>query len=160
MNVEAQKLELIEWILKLQDASAIKKIMELKGGSFNRKTGNRKVTGSKHRFTYRAKGSKDTSGSPENLLDNITQNKLTELNAFLFNEVDKHINDNWSEEVQNKKYTELSIKHFEKIQDFKKTIKFFLNNELKNLYKLDDFFDDNRDEKKKYPVYSNKITKE
>ncbi|MCK4766503.1 MAG: hypothetical protein KAW12_30190 [Candidatus Aminicenantes bacterium] len=73
MNVEAQKLELIEWILKLQDASAIKKIMELKGGSFNRKTGNRKVTGSKHRFTYRAKGSKDTSGSPENLLDNITQ---------------------------------------------------------------------------------------
>ena len=93
-------------------------------------------------------------------LDNVTQNKLTELSAFLFNEIDKNIDDNWSEDVQNKKYSELSVKHFEKMQDFKKTIKYFLNNELKNLYKLDDFFNDNRDENKSHPVYSNKIKNE
>ena len=46
------------------------------------------------------------------------------------------------------------------MQDFKGTIKYFLNNELKNLHKIDDFFEDNRDEKKTYPVYSNKMTKE
>lgn len=90
-------------------------------------------------------------------LDDVTQHKLTELSAFLFNEISGHIDDNWPEEQQNQKYVELGIQHFEKIEDFKKTIKFFLNNELKNLYKIDDFFDDNRGGKKTYPIYEKEI---
>ena len=72
-------------------------------------------------------------------LGNVTQNKLTELNTFLLNEIDKNIDNNQSEDIQNKKYSELSLKYFDRMQNFKETIKYFLNNELKNLHKIGDF---------------------
>lgn len=92
-------------------------------------------------------------------LDDITQHKLTELSAFLFNDVSGHIDDSWPEEVQNEKYIDLGIKHFEKIGEFEATLKYFLNNELKNLYKIDDFFNDNRGGTKTYPIYEKEINK-
>ncbi len=52
MSVEAQKLEIIEWILKLKDASAIREIMKVKKSTTGRKTGTRKFGGGKHIFTY------------------------------------------------------------------------------------------------------------
>ena len=54
MNVEAQKLELIEWILRLKDASAIREISKLIQSATLRKakTGTRKFGSGKHIFTY------------------------------------------------------------------------------------------------------------
>ena len=54
MNVDAQKLELIEWILKLRDAWTIKEIMKIKEITPARKAKNnsRKFGGGKHIFTY------------------------------------------------------------------------------------------------------------
>ncbi len=52
MSVETQKLELIEWILKLKDTSAIREIMKVKKSTTKRKTGVRKFGGGKHIFTY------------------------------------------------------------------------------------------------------------
>jgi hypothetical protein len=92
-------------------------------------------------------------------LDDVTGHKLTELNIFLFNEVSGYIDDSWPKETIHKKYIELGIKHYEKIEDFKSTLKYFLNNELKNLHKLDDFFKDNRVGNKTYPVYEKEINK-
>lgn len=42
MSVETQKLELIEWILNLKDASAIREIIKVKKSTTKRKTGTRK----------------------------------------------------------------------------------------------------------------------
>lgn len=54
MNVEAQKLEIIEWVLKLKDASAIKEIIKLKHSKslYRKKSSARKFGGGKHIFTY------------------------------------------------------------------------------------------------------------
>jgi hypothetical protein len=52
MSVETQKLELIEWILKLKDASAFREIMKIKKATSGRKTAVRKFGGGKHIFTY------------------------------------------------------------------------------------------------------------
>ncbi|MCF2875391.1 MULTISPECIES: hypothetical protein [unclassified Tenacibaculum] len=90
-------------------------------------------------------------------LDDVTSSKLTELNAFLYNEVDGHIDDLLSDEIKNKKYVNFGVKHFDKFQDIKGTFRFFLNNELKNLYKLEDFFKDNRSGDKSYPIYEKEI---
>lgn len=90
-------------------------------------------------------------------LDDVTSHKLTELNAFLYNEVDGHIDDSLSNDIKNKKYVDFGVKHFNKFQDIKGTFRFFLNNELKNLYKLEDFFEDNRGGNKNYPIYEKKI---
>ena len=52
MSVEIQKLEIIEWILKLKDPSAIKEIMKVKNVNPSKKTRTRKFGGGKHIFTY------------------------------------------------------------------------------------------------------------
>ena len=52
MSVETQKLEIIEWILKLKDTSAIRQIMNVKKATNRLKTGTRKFGGGKHIFTY------------------------------------------------------------------------------------------------------------
>lgn len=52
MNVEAEKLELIEWILNLRNISAIKEIKKVKRAAAKPKTGTRKFGGGKHIFTY------------------------------------------------------------------------------------------------------------
>lgn len=75
-------------------------------------------------------------------LDVITQQKLTELSAFLFNEVSGYIDEPWDEDFQNKKYVEFRVQHFEKIEEFRKTLEYFLNNKLKKHYMIDDFFND------------------
>jgi hypothetical protein len=84
---------------------------------------------------------------------------LTELGAFLFNNVSSYIDDSLPEEVLKEKYIKLGIQHFEKINEFKDTLKYFINNELKGLYKIDDFFDDNRVGSKTYPLYEKEINK-
>ncbi len=52
MSVEAQKLEVIEWILKVKDASTIKEIMKIKNTTSMPKPGVRKFGGGKGIFTY------------------------------------------------------------------------------------------------------------
>ena len=52
MNVEIQKLELIEWILKLQDPSAIKELLKVKKVNPDKKISTRKFGGGKYIFTY------------------------------------------------------------------------------------------------------------
>lgn len=52
MSVEAQKLEIIEWVLKLKDVSAIKKIMKMKSADGGKRPGTRKFGSGKHIFTY------------------------------------------------------------------------------------------------------------
>jgi hypothetical protein len=52
VSVEAQKLEVIEWILKIRDASTIKKILKLKNTAAVPKPGARKFGGGKGIFTY------------------------------------------------------------------------------------------------------------
>ncbi|NIM15496.1 MAG: hypothetical protein GTO45_26245 [Candidatus Aminicenantes bacterium] len=52
MSVEAQKLEVIEWILKIKDASTIKEIMKLKNTASVPERGVRKFGGGKGIFTY------------------------------------------------------------------------------------------------------------
>ena len=52
MSVEAQKLEVIEWILKVKDASTIKKLMKIKNRVSVSKPGVRKFGGGKGIFTY------------------------------------------------------------------------------------------------------------
>ncbi len=52
MTVETQKLELIEWILKLKDTSAIKEILKLKNTASSRKKNVRRFGNGKHIFTY------------------------------------------------------------------------------------------------------------
>ena len=50
MSVEAKKLEVIEWILKIKDASTIKKILKLKNTASVPKPGARKFGGGKGIF--------------------------------------------------------------------------------------------------------------
>lgn len=52
MNTEAQKLELIEWLLKLNDPHALKKVMKLKNAHPYPKRGSRKFGSGKGIFTY------------------------------------------------------------------------------------------------------------
>ncbi|WP_034043985.1 hypothetical protein [Wocania ichthyoenteri] len=92
-------------------------------------------------------------------LDDITGHKLTELSVFLFNNVSGKIDDSLPEEVTREKYYELGIEHYQKIEEFKGTLKFFMNNELKRLYKVEDFFNDDRIGSKTYPVYEKEINK-
>ena len=92
-------------------------------------------------------------------LDDVTGHKLTELNVFLINNVSSYIDDSLPEEVLKEKYIELGIMHYEKIDEFRDTLNYFMNKELKGLYKIDDFFDDNRIGSKKYPLYKKEINK-
>lgn len=92
-------------------------------------------------------------------LDDITSHKLTELGAFLFNNVSGYIDDSLAEEILENKYIELGIQHFEKIQEFKLELKYHMNKELKSLHKIDSFFNDNRGGNKTYPLYEKKIAK-
>lgn len=86
-----------------------------------------------------------------------TANKLTEFGAFLFNEISGHIDDTLPEETRNEKYIELGIKHFDKISEFKQTLKFSVNSDLKNLYKIDAFFNGNGKDSTQYPIYEKAI---
>jgi hypothetical protein len=52
MNVEAQKLEIIEWLLKLKDDSAIKEVLKVKKTHPRQKRAARKFGGGKNIFTY------------------------------------------------------------------------------------------------------------
>jgi hypothetical protein len=52
MNVEAQKLELIDWILNLKDSTALKKITKMKNSVSKPKTAARKFGCGKDIFTY------------------------------------------------------------------------------------------------------------
>jgi hypothetical protein len=52
MSVEAQKLEIIEWVLKLKDVSAIKEVMKVKNVHRSKKRGTRKFGSGKNIFTY------------------------------------------------------------------------------------------------------------
>lgn len=52
MSVAAQKLEIIEWVLKLRDVSAIKEVMKVKNIHPAKKHGSRKFGGGKKIFTY------------------------------------------------------------------------------------------------------------
>jgi hypothetical protein len=52
MSVEAQKLELIRWILNLKDNAAINKIVKMKNASITPKQTVRKFGCGKNIFTY------------------------------------------------------------------------------------------------------------
>jgi hypothetical protein len=52
MNVEAQKLEIIRWILNLKDTSIIDEIIKIKKKKFESKPGARKFGCGKNIFTY------------------------------------------------------------------------------------------------------------
>ena len=52
MSVEAQKLEIIEWVLKLKDVSIIKEVLKVKNVHPVKKRGTRKFGSGKHIFTY------------------------------------------------------------------------------------------------------------
>lgn len=52
MNVAAQKLEIIEWVLKLKDISAIKEVMKVKNVHPVKKHGSRKFGSGKNIFAY------------------------------------------------------------------------------------------------------------
>lgn len=85
-------------------------------------------------------------------LDNITSHKLTELGTYLFNNVSCKIDDSLPEDEQQEKYLKLAVEHYNNIEDFKGTFRYFLNNEIKNLHNLDAFFNDSRKTPEKYPV--------
>lgn len=86
-----------------------------------------------------------------------TGHKLTEFGVFLFNEISGQIDDSLPEEVLDQKYIELGIQHFDKISEFKQSLKYTVNNELKKLYKIDNFFDDNGKNSTTYPIYEKAI---
>ncbi len=52
MSVNAQKLELIEWILKVKDAVALDEMMKVKRALLKPKKKARKFGSGKHIFTY------------------------------------------------------------------------------------------------------------
>ncbi len=52
MNVDTQKLEIIEWVLKLKDVSALKEIMKVKNVPRIKKRETRKFGSGKNIFTY------------------------------------------------------------------------------------------------------------
>lgn len=52
MNVETQKLEIIEWVIRLKDVSAIKELMKVKNVHPTKKRGTRKFGSGKNIFTY------------------------------------------------------------------------------------------------------------
>lgn len=76
MSVEEQKLEIIEWILKLKDSAAIKAIMKIKKGSFkgtNVRTGAGKFKSGNQLLTKSSEEPGQVIFDPANLLDDITQ---------------------------------------------------------------------------------------
>jgi len=88
-----------------------------------------------------------------------TTHKLTEFGAFLFNEISGYIDDTLPEDDLNKIYKELAYIHFEKISQFNASLKEMVNTDLKNLHKVDDFFDKNGKNSKTYPLYEKEINK-
>lgn len=92
-------------------------------------------------------------------LDDLTSHKLTELSAFIFNNVSGCIDDNLEEDILTQKYLELGIKYYNEIEDYKNFLKETMNKELKELYKINNFFNDNRGGNKTYPVYEKEINK-
>lgn len=51
MSIEAQKIEIIKWVLKLEDVSAIKEILKIKNVHPVKKRGTRKFGGGEHIVT-------------------------------------------------------------------------------------------------------------
>lgn len=52
MSVETQKLEIIEWVLKLKDTSTLDEVMKVKKVRRHKKRGTRKFGSGKTLFTY------------------------------------------------------------------------------------------------------------
>lgn len=66
MSVETQKLEIIEWVLKLKDPSTINKVMKVKNVHPRKKRGTTKFGSGKTIFTYVAD---DFDATPEEFKD-------------------------------------------------------------------------------------------
>lgn len=77
---------------------------------------------------------------------------VTELNTFLLNEFSNYINDDWDEETKDLTYMKLGRENIEKIDYFKREIKKFLKKDMKSLYQIDSFFEDDKN-KRSFPVY-------
>lgn len=88
-----------------------------------------------------------------------TGHKLTELGVFLFNEVSGYVDDSLPEDELDRKYLELGIKHFDKINEIKESLKKSANQEMKKLYEINSFFENNGKDSKSYPVYEKAIDK-
>ncbi len=69
MNVEAQKLEIIDWVLKLKDDSTLKEVIKVKNTPFRKKQGTRKFGGGKNIFTYVAE---DFDAPPADFIAHVT----------------------------------------------------------------------------------------
>jgi hypothetical protein len=66
MSVDTQKLEIIEWLLKLKEASTIREIMKVKNRRPAAKLRSRKFGSGKNIFTYVAD---DFDATPEGFKD-------------------------------------------------------------------------------------------
>jgi hypothetical protein len=62
MNVEAQKLEIIEWVLKLQDDRTLQEVLKVKNTYPTQKVGSRRLGCGKHIISYVAD---DFDATPE-----------------------------------------------------------------------------------------------
>ncbi len=60
MNVEAQKLAIIEWVLQLKDVCTIREVLKVKDVYPSKKPGTRKFGCGKNIFTYVADDFDDT----------------------------------------------------------------------------------------------------
>lgn len=92
-------------------------------------------------------------------LDNKTSEKLTELNVFLLNNVSNNIDEFLSTEKKKEKYQELGHIHFEEIRAYNNSLKLSIQKELKNLYKINDFFSQSNKKEKSFPVFKSNFKK-
>nr|WP_294927754.1 hypothetical protein [uncultured Flavobacterium sp.] len=85
-------------------------------------------------------------------LDISTSSKLTELNVFLLNNITNNINYDWDVNQMNQKYNELGANHLENIRLFRQDLQTLVNKELKNLHKVERFFNNKVELEKSYAV--------
>lgn len=81
-----------------------------------------------------------------------TSAKLTKLNIFLLNNIGNKINSTLSGNEIEEQYQSLGIEHFEQIRKFREEIMVLVNNDFKDLYKVNSFFTKEKVDEK-YKVY-------
>jgi hypothetical protein len=90
-------------------------------------------------------------------LEISTSSKLTELNVFLLNNITNNINYDWDIDQMNQKHNELGVNHLENIRLFRQELQTLVNKELKNLHKVEHFFNNKIELEKSYAVLKSKF---
>ena len=78
---------------------------------------------------------------------------LTGLNTFIINEFDNKIDPSWTLKKRNTVIRDIAKDKYEEINEFKVRLKTLVSNDIKNLYRIDHFFNE-VDEGEQFPLHN------